>query len=264
MDKFIVNEKGFKRFNDTLKKVADDIEIDDIEIIEALKEHPKVFPYFIIRLAPTLYHITILPKLENEEDLLNFVIEQHALNDLETCLVLEEKLAIYLKKDKTADISEYRPSGGVLLIGQLFIPIDLLKCIDDDPSYWERCNIVKEYIKSHPNNGYMFGDLTKGGRDATKMELEELEQPNKKYPKVPNGLTLCDRCFEFKGICLDPSENFKNQIMIVYCKCDNQNRCAKCKNLLYNHKLFANYYNKEDGQIWHVPGFCGITSHKCS
>lgn len=260
--------RGFGRFKDALKKVASDIEIEDVKIIEASKEHPKVFPYFITRLAPALYHITILPNLENQKDLLNFVIEQHALNDLETCLVLGEKQSIYLK-DKTVNISEDRPSGGVLIIGQLFISIDLLECIDVDSSYWERSNIVQEYIKAQSNNGhmfdgYMFGDLTKGGREATGEELEELEKPNKQYPKVPNGLTLCEKCFEFKGTCLDPSENFKNQIMTVYCKCDNQNRCAKCKNLIYDHKLFANYYNKEDGKIWHVPGFCGIPSHKCS
>jgi hypothetical protein len=31
--------------------------------------------------------------------------------------------------------------------------------------------------------------------------------------------------------------------------------------LLSNRKLNANYF-KSDGQIWHVPGFCGL-SHRC-
>jgi hypothetical protein len=50
--------------------------------------------------------------------------------------------------------------------------------------------------------------------------------------------------------------------MTVHCRCANDNRCAACDRLLYEHKLNANYYNPRDGQIWHVPGFSGL-GHRC-
>lgn len=261
MDKFILGEKSFERFKNELKEAFPDNGIKRMEKILGAKEHPKVFPYFITKLAPSIYHLMILPDIDDIK-LVRLAYKQAELNDLKTCLVLNEKQSVYFE-NKTATISGHRPSGGILVTGQIALSRDLSEQIDFDSSYRERCKMVQEYIKEQqPNKGYMFGDLTKGGREATKKEREELEKPNEEYPEVPNGLVLCEICNEYKGVCLDPSENFKNQIMNVSCKCDNQNRCAKCKKLLYQYKLYANHYKKEDGQIWHVPGFCGL-SHKC-
>jgi hypothetical protein len=51
-------------------------------------------------------------------------------------------------------------------------------------------------------------------------------------------------------------------IMQVYCLCQNNNLCARCGYPLAEYKLNANYYEKRDGVIWHVPGFSGL-SHVC-
>jgi hypothetical protein len=50
--------------------------------------------------------------------------------------------------------------------------------------------------------------------------------------------------------------------MTVHCVCDNDNRCAGCRQLLWDRKLNANFFNETDGQIWHVPGFCALY-HQC-
>ena len=62
--------------------------------------------------------------------------------------------------------------------------------------------------------------------------------------------------------CLDPSPRFTRKVLTVHCRCQNDNRCAACGELLYARKLNANYYEPRDGQIWHVPGFCGFR-HRC-
>ena len=80
---------------------------------------------------------------------------------------------------------------------------------------------------------------------------------------VPVGLEYCHICGDWKGLCLDPSPDFKGKMMRVFCKCQNFNRCAFCGEPLYDRRLNANYYNPEDGRIWHVPGFTAF-NHKCN
>lgn len=107
----------------------------------------------------------------------------------------------------------------------------------------------------------MFGDLTKGGRQATLEETVLLggTQPN----GVLRGLARCARCAEWQGRCLDPSPRFAGQVMEVHCPCANDNHCAACNALLNERKLNANYYDESDGQIWHVPAFSAF-NHLCS
>jgi hypothetical protein len=106
----------------------------------------------------------------------------------------------------------------------------------------------------------MFGDLTKGGRDATADEVGRLAGAGPEGR--PRGLERCPTCEEWRGRCLDPSPTFVCKVMTVHCGCQNDNRCAACGGFLYERKLNANYYNARDGQIWHVPGFCGFR-HRC-
>ncbi len=111
-----------------------------------------------------------------------------------------------------------------------------------------------------PQGDSLVGDLTKGGRPATDEERLRLAGLNS--DGVPQGLTQCPVCAEWRGECLDPSAAFAGQVMQVHCRCANWNRCARCGNHLYARRLNANYYDVADGRIWHVPGFCGVT-HRC-
>jgi len=230
-------------------------------LVEQFKEHPDVYPYIVTRMAPSLYHIMILPKL-GEQKLFFLANAQHILNDLDLCLVLDKNDSIYFEKNNNTRTKE-RPSGGIIFTGRLLPYLNDEQSKEFDSTFEERRNELKKYCESQPKMEHILGDLTKGGRDATKEELEKLGKPNVEYKKVPNGLIECNKCFRFKGICLDPSKEFKGKVMTVNCKCDNQNRCASCSNLLYNNKLSANYYSENKNEIWHVPGFCAFY-HECS
>jgi hypothetical protein len=59
-----------------------------------------------------------------------------------------------------------------------------------------------------------------------------------------------------------PESELRRQVMRVHCRCENHNRCARCGEQLAKRRLNANYYRESDRQIWHVPGFRGL-SHRC-
>ena len=118
MDKFIVGEKSFDRFQNVLKEIAPDVSITGMEVIETLKTHPNLFPYLVTRLAPCLYHIIVLPKLLLEEDQFYLAYNQFILNKLDTCLVLEKESSIFLSEKENKKVN-FRPSGGKIIYGLL-------------------------------------------------------------------------------------------------------------------------------------------------
>jgi hypothetical protein len=89
--------------------------------------------------------------------------------------------------------------------------------------------------------GYILGDLTKGGREATADEVGRLAGAGPEGR--PRGLERCPTCGEWRGRCLDPSPTFVCKVMTVHCTCQNDNRSAACGGFLYERKLNATYYN---------------------
>ena len=148
------------------------------------------------------------------------------------------------------------PYGGILVADKL----PPSRAIGDDEELRLRSQQLAAFIGAKSFTGYMLGDFTKGGREATAEEQVLLGGTTE--DGIPRGLTRCPACSGFKGTCLDPSETFRGQVMRVHCHCDNWNRCARCGETLAEWRLNANYYDTADNQIWHVPGFCGL-SHKC-
>ena len=68
--------------------------------------------------------------------------------------------------------------------------------------------------------------------------------------------------WRFEGECLGTAEHYKKSILPVHCQCDNNNRCARCGNVLHARKLSSNFFNPSDGDIWYVPGF-SCFGHEC-
>ena len=64
---------------------------------------------------------------------------------------------------------------------------------------------------------------------------------------------------EWRGECFDTLRH--DLVVRVHCKCENNSRCAACGGLLSDRKLYANYFDLEDGSIWHVPGFEALDHH---
>jgi hypothetical protein len=187
------------------------------------------FPYLVTRVMPAMYHVTLLPAAASELELVLLARTQWRANRLETCLVTG-----LLKPTRLwADAAELQARQGRL---------DAL-------------------VATHRRKGgYLLGDLTKGGREATADEVGRLAGTGPEGR--PRGLERCPTCGEWRGRCLDPSPTYVCKVMTVHCGCQNDNRCAACGGFLYERKLNANYYEPRDGQIWHVPGFSAFR-HRC-
>jgi len=173
-----------------------------------------------------------------------------------SCLVLGERKYIYIGEDCRVDVADSPPYSSFAAYERIAPAF----AIEHDRDFFERAAKLRCYVESTRRQGFLMGDLTKGGRPATKEELAKLA--GKSREGVPLGLSRCPKCKEWAGECIDPSPEFANQLMKVYCRCQNDNRCARCGGLFYEHKLNANYYRESDGQIWHVPAFC-VLSHYC-
>jgi hypothetical protein len=109
--------------------------------------------------------------------------------------------------------------------------------------------------------GVLMGDLTKDGRPATAEEIRHLHGTND--DGSPRGLVRCTECGDYRGICLDPGEQFSGHLMKVHCRCENHNRCARCGARLRERRLNANYCDRRERSVWHMPAFVGLR-HKCA
>jgi hypothetical protein len=214
------------------------------------------FPYWNTRVAPATLHLTVLPRV-SEDDLQLATEMQACANGLPTCLVLDEHRAIYVDAAGRSQLSAKPPRGGNLFTGRL---ASVLPGDPADPDFRARIQQLTALLDRQPQ-GAVFGDLGKGGRRATPDELQRLEgcQPD----GTPRGLQRCARCGDWTGTCLDPLPVFAGLVMTVHCRCDNHNLCVECGGLLAERRLNANYYNPADRSIWHVPGFEAF-GHRCA
>jgi hypothetical protein len=214
------------------------------------------FPYLVTRVVPALYHVILLPTSLAEPELRSLARQQVLSNRLDTCLVLGGDRAVYFDPSGDSKDTDSAPAGGSVLTGQLLPPI----AFTEPEEMSERRERLEAFATSRARLGILMGDPAKGGRVATDEELRRLAgaEPD----GHPVGLERCPWCHTFRGACLDPSVNFRGQLMNVHCVCENHNHCARCGEHLYEHRLNANYYNPSDRRIWHVPGFCGL-SHRC-
>jgi hypothetical protein len=223
---------------------------------------PRVYedvPYLVTRIVPTLSHIIPLPDSLDDSSLRSLARYQHQRNQLPTCLVLGARSCIYFDGHGTETASDTVPSGGIV-VSEHLKPCTPL----EHTPWWDgkmtRLRAFVEGQRPAGRTGYLLGDLTKGGRHATAEELLLFAGMNP--DGIPTGLSRCSVCAEWKGTCLDPAPQFHEQLMRVACRCDNDNRCARCHDLLAERKLNANYYCEADGRIWHTPGFVGL-GHQC-
>ena len=216
------------------------------------------FPYLVVRVLPTMSHITLLPKDASERLLIGVALGQNWANRLDVCLVLGPRQNVYLRADGHYWADVALPTGGITITGRLK-PRKALPHTEDLQARQRR---LVSFIEAHTPKGNfaVSGDLTKGGREANADDVGRLAGAGP--DDVPRGLECCPTCGEWRGCCLDPSPEFFFKVMTVHCCCANNNRCAACGLLLYKRKLNANYYDPRDGKIWHVPGFDGL-GHEC-
>jgi hypothetical protein len=217
------------------------------------------FPYLTTRVIPALYHLALLPRSFEPELLRHIAQRQVEANKLQTCLVFGSDDCIYYEIDGTGFPSDGIPRGGHVTFGQLHLCVEF----GNDDELQVRQRLLAAYVEERNRaGGYLVGDgMARGAHDATPDEQFRLA--GRQTGRVPRGLDQCPTCGEWAGECLDPIPKLKGKVVRVHCLCENDNLCAASGGLLYAHKLNANYFEKSDGQIWHVPGFCSL-SHRCT
>lgn len=215
------------------------------------------FPYLVTRVVPAMYHFILLPEDASELDLAALARAQWRANRLETCLVTSPQKAWYISADGLDGLDPRPPRAGSYVTDKLKPPTAL----PDTPDLQRRRRILAQILAEQTKRGgYVLGDLTGGGREATADDVARLAGAGGEG--MPRGLERCPGCGEWRGTCLRPSKDFFCKVTTVHCRCQADNRCAVCGRLLYERKLNANYHNPRDGKIWHVPGFSGL-SHQC-
>lgn len=104
----------------------------------------------------------------------------------------------------------------------------------------------------------LLGDLVKGGRPMTEEERKQY-MPNGSG-EAPRGLEKCSDCGGYQGNCVDPNPLNDNLVIFVICSCQHA-FCSRCGTKLELQPI-SNYYDEQDGNIWHVPWFGG-KCYKC-
>jgi hypothetical protein len=122
------------------------------------------FPYLITRVVPAMYHVMLLPVEASELELVLLARTQWRANRLETCLVTGVDRAWFISADGRDELVKTPPRGGTLVTGRLK-PATLWADTAELRARQRRLDVIVE--EKRRKGGYMFGDLTKGGRDAT-------------------------------------------------------------------------------------------------
>lgn len=213
------------------------------------------YPYLVTQIVPTLIHIIPLPDKGKVWLVAAAVAQAHA-NNLPTCLVFSDNACLYVDVPHGTQESDFPPLGSVIH-GKLKPAVEF----DENSELVQRKRALVIYENGQNKSGHLLGDLRKGGRRATPKEIKKLTGQDANA--LPKGLSVCSACKKTKGWCLDPSDEAGDWLVPVHCACDNKNLCARCGQKLHETKLNGNSYEPADGQIWHTPGFCGL-SHQCS
>ena len=218
----------------------------------------KGFPYILTHFAGCLYHIILLPQGNGQLGSPQIEIARYQVqsNRLPTWLVLSEKEALFFDAGLPMPGVVTVPRPRSLVFGEM-VPQEVIPEEREILIRYLNLSLHADFLHGDGPAFYV-GDLTKGGRPASAAEIDQFSgrQPN----GVPKGLRPCAICQGWHGRCLDTTTPYL--LVSVHCRCQNNNRCARCGQLLYGLKLNANYFSEPDGGIWHVPGFCA-TKHQC-
>lgn len=215
------------------------------------------FPYYVTRIVPALYHVILLPTEWTEASLIDFAETQAGFNNLEACLALSQDHGLWFTPDGGKIHSHQIPAGGTLIKGGLKPCRDFHRSVEFEERARQLDACVQE---TRGRGGYIRGDPSHGGRAATDQEFEALSGMG--FGGVPKGLAPCPTCGCLKGECLGTAERYKSSVLPVSCRCDNNNRCARCGSSFHEWKLSSNFFNPSDGHIWYVPGFACF-GHRC-
>lgn len=215
------------------------------------------FPYLVVRLAPAVYLLRLVPSGAPREELIALARRQAMANRLSTCLAFGLRDGVFCEPDGGVEERDLIPRGGFQMTG----PLRLAREVAPDGEMRAREARLASYLRQrHPGKGTVTGDLGKGGRPATPAEAERLA--GVRDDGMPCGLERCPTCGDWRGECLDTHPAGRPWLVYVDCRCANTNRCAACGELLCERALNRNYYEECTGRVVHMAGFAAV-GHRC-
>ena len=224
-------------------------------------------PYLIVRVVPSLFHVTVLPAHLSDQDLTALARAQVRANGFDACLVHAARHGLALPAEGSehlvADVpfARFDHWSSAPVIGRLKTASPL-PTTEESRRRQARLEAAvgafsarrAERLRQRgmlPVAPYLLGDPTKAARDATPAELQNLA--GQQGDGVPVGLVPCAECGGWRGECLDPNPPCHGKVLRMHCRCENQNRCARCGEPFAQFRLNANHYDARFDVIVHVP-----------
>ncbi len=129
------------------------------------------FPYLVTRVVPAMYHVMLMPAEASDLELVLLARTQWRANRLEICQVTGVDRWWFISADGRDELAQTPPRGGTLVTGLL----KPARPLSDTAELQARQRQLDALVETHRRKGgYLLGDLTKGGRDATADEVGRL------------------------------------------------------------------------------------------
>jgi len=229
----------------------------------AARQVPRPFdgyPYLVTRIGRSaLRHFAIVPADWSRRRLVDLAVRQAEANQLETCLCLGPRDAVYLTPGRPPAATSFVPSG-IPVADRLVVAGPIEETVEQQA----RRAALRAYVERIKSKGYLVGDGLEGGRPATSEDLARMAPA--RPGELPPGMHRCIVCGEPRGEALVPppilGRGQTPHVAQVHCRCDNHNRCAGCGELLYALRLSAWYWDEEHGGPRYVAAYCGL-GHRC-
>ena len=217
------------------------------------------YPYLVTRIGHSaLRHIAILPTTWSRERLLGLARRQVLANQLDTCLAVGPRDAVYV----TIDGGEYGDAHvptGLPVVERLRLAAHLPRTTE----MAARRARLRAFAAAHAGPGYIVGDGLEGGRPATRDDLIHLVALSGEASLV--GLVRCPTCGDLAGDYLatkgEGNGDRRPRVVRVHCCCENHNRCARCGEPLAERRLSAYHFAEETGTVCYVAAYCAFSHH---
>jgi len=242
-------------------------------LAEALATAPPTFdgfPYLVTRIGRTaLRHLAVVPADWPRDRLVEVAIRQATTNRLETCLCRGPADAVFVSPAGIAREAAFMPTG-LPVVDRLVIAGPL----PEAAGLAARRDALRAHARRWQGTGHIVGDGLEGGRPATPADVARLAGPA--IEGVPRGLRRCPTCGELRGERLrdeklrverlrgagTTGEDERPEVVDIFCRCANHNRCAGCGGPLAEHRLSAWHWDEADSRAWYLAAYCAL-GHRC-
>ena len=220
------------------------------------------YPYLVTRIGHSaLRSVVILPAEWTRGHLIDLARRQATANRLDTCLCIGPDHAIYITPDGKTSRRDAVPTG--IPVGDR---LALSEPIPDTPDVLARRASLEDFRQALVPSGYLVGDGLEGGRVATGADLSEVKVRRGVPATTPHGLIRCTTCRGLAGEFLatkgEGNGDYAPRVIQIHCRCDNDNRCARCGSTLADYRLSSYYYDEVQDKPMYVAAYMAF-SHQC-